>query len=614
MPGGEILHQQRIVTVAERDADGMGARGTQFEAVCGGGDAGLRQRDRDRDAHFREIELAAAQAVGDVVVAEAVVEGEGIDADAALLHVGARTAIQPVVAAAGSQRIVAGATQQGVIATAGGDLVVAGAAVQLPVAGLGRGRHLALVDVDQIVAGTAGQRAAAGAADQRVLAVAGLDVNRHVLQARSVEQVVAGAEIGDHRGHATEGLVVAVVFNAYRAAGAVQREGLVAVRGVEVQPVGRERAGVQGQHAASLLRQHGLDIRCGQIQVEQVDPEQFLVEDGVAEQVDEDAADEIRSHVDVEQVLEAATLVVVQGDDIAGAHLAIGLPGHIGDIAEVVLGQDREGDVVQVQRSEEIDAGFQPTRHRADIDAGAQLDLRVDGDLRRLLAAGAGHDLALGEGGQRDVVHEEAVEHVDRVAGCDRLADAVGVEPHRQIRRRAELGRGAEQEVERRDDRDQDIDRLGHLGAEQRELVAEQRGIAAGQQLLPVVDVLDVGEELEAAPWRSALRLAAFRRQQRAGDAVQFAGQPGRQIDARELRDRAGGVGGVFQVLVRNALCLHRRGAVGRALQRRVLQDRDDLVHDRRVQPRGLDVVGTEALDVAEQDSAGVSPALHLRR
>ena len=241
---------------------------------------------------------------------------------------------------------------------------------------------------------------------------------------------------------------------------------------------------------------------CLVLDVEQVDLEQGHVEqlDGLDQQIELDKhfGGEVRADADVEQVLGPATLVVVHGGDLAAADLAVADPGHRRDVAVDVLAQHRARDVLQVEASVEVDEALKPARDRPQVDAGEQADARLDVELVFLLAAGAGDDLAAPELRHREVEDVEAVQGVERVVRRNRLADAVGVVAEGQVDLRLKGGARAELQQHRADGDGGKRSPTRCAVAEQGQFVAEQGRIAPRQDRLPVVDVLQVLDHLEA--------------------------------------------------------------------------------------------------------------------
>ena len=212
-----------------------------------------------RRQHAREIKIRPIAAGFDqAVVAKLASEDVGIHAIPARELVDPQQRVQGVLARVARQLVAALTAKQDVVASAAGQAVVASA---------GHESHRRCADRQRlqiVVAKLVGRGATPHAHQDGVVAVAADRVDRHgVEQVRSVEPVVAGAQVDLDLLDAGELLVEAVeldVYHASRRRFAAEDPALRAVEGVEEAPVAGLRAREQRQRAAGIdAAQHRLD-------------------------------------------------------------------------------------------------------------------------------------------------------------------------------------------------------------------------------------------------------------------------------------------------------------------------------------------------------------------
>ena len=287
------------------------------------------------------------------------------------------------------------------------------------------------------------------------------------------------------------------------------REGeiLIAVGGVKVLAQAGPAARIDGQGVARLDRQHRLDFGRFVLVVKEFDLEQRRFIEGEADgandrnadrELHEDVEREVRVHLDIEQVLEAPTLVVIHGGDFTATDAPVADPLDVGDIAGIVLGEHLAGNVLQVHASIEVDPAAATTSNRSEAHRQLQSNRSTDVKLVLFLSTRARDDLAVSELRQGEVVDEKAVDGIDRVAGAQRFTDAKSVKTESQVGEGLEPGHGRELQQHRPDRHLGQGHALIKLDTQKRQLVAEQHRIATGENRLPVVDALDVFEHLEA--------------------------------------------------------------------------------------------------------------------
>ena len=609
-PLGEIADQQGVVDLAQGDVHDLHARQTGLAAQhVDHGSAALAKRHRGRGGHARQVHRVVAFAVAGAVVAKVVQVGVGVVACTAFEDVVVQAAIKAVVAGIAFQLVLAFATQQGVVARATGQPVVALAAVHAHTAkhrGCGGQRVLAVV---------AAQDATGETGQQFVIAHAAASVHRDGSQAGGVKHVLALAHVGHDLGHARVGLVPVVKFNVDGAAAAREDEGLVAVGGVEVLAQACTVARIDVQRAAHLRGEVRLNLGRVVFDVEQVEAEQVHLEQGdrgdPQVQIHEEAGHKIGTNADVEQVGKAPAVVLVHGLDFGAANLAVRFPDDLGHIPCVVFFKRGGVDVLQVQFGVEIDAGNQAAGDGAQVQACHQANEGIDIELGLVDAASAGDDLAVAEGGQGHVVHEEAIEHIEPVACGHGLAHAIGVVTEGQVGIGLEACHRTEHEVEGCwHQGNLGGERLLHLEAQQGQFVAEEHGIAATENLLPVADVKDVLFEFEAAAL-GCFRSAA---QGHLGNVGQCAREFRGQAQASGLADDA-----VHQLVARKGLGIFvffQHTHVDREVVQVFWRHRAQLgqVQAGGVQAGGREAARSKATKAAQHDLAGVLEGTDLLR
>ena len=514
-PGREVGDVHRVGPLADDQAVDSGAGNPQLLAErVNRIDCSLAHGQGHPAGDTGEVQRGVAVAVGEGVVAVIRLEDVVVVAAAAPDLVVACAAPDLIITRAAVELVVAAVALEHVVAQPAGDHVVAVSAFEGVAIGhaLGQG-DLVIAAAPAQCAADAGQ---AVATDQVVVAGATVGVEHHATQARGVKDVVALAHVDHDLLDTGVALIPAIELDVDRAALARQDEGLVAVGGVEVAPLSGQGAGIDGQGVARLDGQHRLYLGCFVLEVEQVDLEQRRFVEGDADgadqrnpdrQLNEDVQREAGIHLDVEQVLEAATLVVVHGGDFAAADATVADPLDIGDIAGVVFGQHLACDVLQIDTGVEVDPAAAAASDRAQAHCQLQPDARADVELVFFLPPRARYDLAVSELRQGEVIDKKAVDRDQRVAGAQGLADPVGVKAKGQVGEGLEFGHGGELEQHGPDRYLGQWHPLVKLDAQQRQLVAEQYRIAAGEDGLPVVDALDVLEHLEARA-RGAARAA----------------------------------------------------------------------------------------------------------
>ncbi len=494
--------QPRAAAAHGREACGHRHRGRPGQRPD---DAQHRRRQRAGEVHGGRLPAV----LGDGVDAQRAGEDVGVLAVAADELVDAQQRVQRVVAAAAHELVVAAAAPQHVVAQAAVELVA-------PAPGDQHHRRLAGSQRAQDVVALGVHRLAAALAQQdRVVARPALGVDDDVgQQPRGVEHVVAVAEVHHHLLDVVEDLVEALVLHRHQVAVAADDEGFGRIRGVEVEPLAGARAGEQREHPVLDAAQHRLDRRRGQVDLAQVDAEDRYVDAVEEAQLAPDVAVEVRLEAEVEQVQRPAgqpgdaARIGHQRQRLRGAHLAVAHVVHAHDLAVLVARDGAALDVVEVglraQRQARADAALE---HPGDAHAALEADLDRQAQLGLLLAARAGlHDAVL-EGRQRPVVDVETIDDVQRIAAGHRLLDAVGVEAEGQVREGADAAEGVDREAdgqrhraggEQRDGRVGDLQlEVGKPEVQLRQLVGEQRGVAAAEDLGPVRDVGQVGHELQ---------------------------------------------------------------------------------------------------------------------
>ena len=257
------------------------------------------------------------------------------------------------------------------------------------------------------------------------------------------------------------------------------------------------------QRIAFLMGQGRLHVRSVVVEVEQVNAEQFLLEERFPLQqphIHAHLGQEIQLGLQIEQVAELAVFVLPHGRQFGPVDLAVADPLDVRHVPRFVLGQHRAGDVLHVGAQVQLDSAPQ---RRADDQ---QLQCRLDPDAERhtelvlLLAPGAGHDPPVFELRQGKIGDEKAVQCVQRVAGRNCLADPVGVVAESQVHGGLEVSVGAHRDAGHLDV--QRVDRHVELGPElqQWHFVSEQRRVAALQQLHPIVEVQQILDKVKPGP------------------------------------------------------------------------------------------------------------------
>ena len=345
------------------------------------------------------------------------------------------------------------------------------------------------------------------AADDDIITIPAIDIQHNTAQARGVDHIIAGTGVEDDFFDTGIGLVPTVKLDVDHTALARKDESFIAIGGIEVLTQPRAAAGIDREGVAQLDGQHRLYLGCIVFEVKQLDLEQRCFKERNADRANQRNTDrqlnehiqcEVGVHLHIEQVLEAATLVGIHGGNLAATDAPIADPVDLGHKASVVFGEHLSGDVLQIDTRVEIDHATATAGDGPQANRKFQTDRGADVKLVFFLASSAWHDLAVSELRQREVVHKEAIEGIDRVAGVERFAHAEGVKAKGQVGKGLELGNGIEREQHGPDRHLGQWHPLVKLDTQQRQLVAEQHGIAARENRLPVVDALDVLEHLEA--------------------------------------------------------------------------------------------------------------------
>ena len=519
----------RIRVPRERRASERDARGFARQKIEYGRDRDqrhARQGADDAKQHWRqaarEIDLGRLQTVfADAVDPQRATEDIAVNASATRQLVDALQRIEDVVAGTATDLVVARPGVQQVVAHAAGELVAATAGHQHHGGGTRaeRAQHVVALGIDRL--------AATGAQQDHIVARAAIGIDRdRRLQARGIKLVIAGAQIDNDLGHATELLVEARELDTDLAAAgpAAQDPVLGDIVGAQVEPVASACARVQGQHAVLDPAQHGLDGRCRQLDLEQLETEDRQV---IAREADlgPEIAVDVGRDGEVEQVERTAwntgdqARVEHHREHLGGTHLAVTTVVDR-EILAFGVARDVAGlDVVEVGIDPELEAGPQPGLDDVrNADAGLEADLDRETELGLLLPAGARLHDAVIEQRQAPVVDIEAIDQIEPVASRDRLLHTVAVKAEGQVGEHADAAEGIDGEGHRQRNQTTRQQRQGRIGdldlevveteVQVRQLVGEQGRIAAAEYLGPVRDVGQIGHELQARARTQADRAA----------------------------------------------------------------------------------------------------------
>ena len=474
-----------VVTAAHFDGGHLRGTETDFGAVRDHTDPVLGDGQDHAGADAGEIQGRGFGAVAEGIGAEAGGEDVGIVAVAAGEGIGAATAVKDVVAAIGEQAVVAVAAGEGIGAGAAGDAVVAGAAVNGHVAGGG-----GALAGQGIVPFPAGQHTAGGARGQGIVAGAAIEFHRYPAQAAGVDYVVPGAAIGHHLGERTGVGMAPLAIGDLDGRGVTgQGELFAAVGGIEVFSVLGPGAGMEIEDAAVLMGELGLDLGGLVVEREKID-----VEDGPVNHPGHDLADkgdgDADIHKDIGLEIPLAADVDQVGHPARGPVAGIIPHGHqLGDPdAAVVV------DVLEIETGLEADSAAESGLHQQGPDGGLETDFGAKSQLVLVIGRGTGQELV-----HRPVGDKEAVKGLPPVAGLDGLLDPVGVVAETQIGADGEAAHRAHVQDHRPGgDGGDELPEL-HLVFEQGQLVGEEDGVAAGDELHPVADIGEIADDLETA-------------------------------------------------------------------------------------------------------------------
>ena len=440
-------------------------------------------------------DLVGAQRADEDVAVDAVTAGQAVAAVERIEHVRTRACGDRIAALAADQDVVTGAAGQGVVARA----------TDQRHRGRAHGGRLQRV-VALLVPGDA----AGAPEDDGVVAGATARTDDHARQARGVEVVVTRAEIDlDALDPGVLAVELPVELHLHRAARAAELPGLAGVDGVDVGSVTRARAREQRQHAVVDRPEARLDDGRVVGKLQQLQAEELGLH-AHGEPTHPDAPESLclqaQVCVQVEQVQRPEPFIQQHRQQLGRAHLAVAGEGDQVrvDLPVGVTRHARVADVVQIGVDTDGDRAAHAHRHdpRQAHRAG-EAEFEVDAELRLLLAAGALDECAVLHLRQRVVTDVEAVEDVEEVVRLLEFLDAVGVEAEGQVDVAARAAEGADDDLHPRHRREgqrnaSELDIEADAEVQQRQLVGEQRGVAAVEHLGPVADVQQVGQEHQA--------------------------------------------------------------------------------------------------------------------
>ena len=306
---------------------------------------------------------------------------------------------------------------------------------------------------------------------------------------------------------------------------AAEDDAFCRIDGVEVEPVAGAAAHVEREHTALDKAQFGLDRGRAECQRGQLELKELEAHGARQESLAPNIGGQRGLEGQIKKIERPPrnawnqARVKHHAQRFRGADLAVAVVAHARDLA-VGIARDGAGlDVVHVGRDRQRDRATHTGRgHTGDADAAEQASLELETKLGLFLATGAGDHLTVLVGGQGPVIDKKAVERIKGIAAGNRLLYAEGVKAEGQIHKGRHTADGADINADPRQRREGDRHRgqdliEDELELQQRQLVGEQRGIAAAEDLGPVADVGQVGHELQAtALGRSARTARGLRR------------------------------------------------------------------------------------------------------
>ena len=405
-------------------------------------DAHDRVRDQARKVQIGGLGAGLAQGVG----AQLAHEHIAVSALAAHQAVLPQHRVQSISTGTATELVVAGAGKQHVIATAAKQLVIAHASDEGHT-GIAVGKGTQVVVAQQV-----DHLPAALAHLDRVIAVATPHIERdRVEQTRGIERVIALTHVDDDLGDAGKSLVKAQELDVNHAIGhAAEDDAFCRIFGVQVKPVAGTGAHVEREYAALDKAQLGFDR--GRAECQRGQPELKELEAHGARQ--ESLAPNIGGQRGLEGQVEKIerptrnawnqARVKHHAQRFRGAYLAVAVVAHTRDLTVGIARNGAGLDVIHVGRDGQRDRAAHTRRgHTGDADAAQQARLKLEAELGLFLAAGAGHHLAVLEGGQGPVVDIKAVERVKGIAAGNRFLDAEGVKAEGQVHKGRHTADGA---------------------------------------------------------------------------------------------------------------------------------------------------------------------------